>query len=196
MFNFFRKKYKISHARDEKIVDIIKPNIENGPWIAGGAVLQWLNQKPVKHHDIDIFVKDSQQLEAVHKALTDRNFIVNYDTDNAVSYISYEIDMNYKVQIVKYMFSSAEECIKNFDFTVCAVATDGNVLVKVPEFDEDFRTKTLKLQNKVRNDVLKRAVKYMVYGYNPDDSFLDQVYSTPELTNSFSDLDQYDLQIR
>jgi hypothetical protein len=53
---------EIKLPSDEKyILDLIQPNLETGPWIAGGAVLRWLENKPLGHHDVDVFCKDHQQ---------------------------------------------------------------------------------------------------------------------------------------
>lgn len=192
MFNFsLFKKYKLVHMRDQAILDLVRPNLETGPWIAGGSVLRWIDKRPVGFHDIDIFVRDQEQFDVVCKQLTDNHFIQKFSTSNAISY-STAAYAQQKVQVIKFFFSSAEELIRKFDFTICGIATDGNKVITVPEFKHDRENKILRLQGHLREDALKRIIKYMCYGYTPNEELLDTAYNKTDLINRYTDSEQYD----
>ena len=57
------------HKDDQEIVDILQLNIHNGPWIAGGAVLNWFNDTPVQS-DIDVFCRSEAQAKQLLKRIT------------------------------------------------------------------------------------------------------------------------------
>ena len=53
------------HRADSEPVTLIWPDIERGPWIAGGAPLRWWQGLPVGESDIDVFCANKQQADAV-----------------------------------------------------------------------------------------------------------------------------------
>ena len=40
---------------DSEAATLIWPDIQRGPWIAGGACLRWYQGQPVGENDIDVF---------------------------------------------------------------------------------------------------------------------------------------------
>jgi hypothetical protein len=187
------QRFEICHKRDQTIIDLVKPNLETGPWIAGGSVLCWLNQEPVREHDIDIFVRDEAQYQQVLYRLRHNGFQIHHDSGNAVTLKTYSAAAH-TVQVVKFFFESVDDLLTRFDFTVCAVATDGDKIHAVPQFQKDFEAKVLRLQGELKEDALKRIVKYIVYGYMPTNELLDAVYAKKDLINTFAQ-DQYNFKI-
>ena len=49
------------HRADNEPVNLIWPDIDHGPWIAGGAALRWYQGLPVGENDIDVFCADTKQ---------------------------------------------------------------------------------------------------------------------------------------
>lgn len=54
------------HTRDVDLVEWLQLSSE-GPWICGGAVIQWINGRPVNGHDIDVWCANYQQIADVHE---------------------------------------------------------------------------------------------------------------------------------
>lgn len=52
-----------AHPHDAFAVSLIRPTMENGPWIAGGAPLAWYKGMPAGVGDIDVFFKDQAQFD-------------------------------------------------------------------------------------------------------------------------------------
>ena len=187
------QRFNICHKRDQTIIDLVIPNLETGPWIAGGSVLCWLKQEPVREHDIDVFVRDAAQFQQVTSRLRHGGFQLHHESANAITFKTSSAAAH-TVQVVKFFFNSVDDLLTRFDFTVCAVATDGDKIHAVPQFQEDFENKVLRLQGKLKEDALKRIVKYSVYGYMPTNKLLDAVYAKKDLINTF-DQDQYNFEI-
>lgn len=89
MFSFdIKKKPTASNTRilvpyrDRAIVDLIAPNLENGPWIAGGACIKWFNKQHVRYSDIDVFVRDMDQVKVLINKLNEK-----YDTTMTTKFI-------------------------------------------------------------------------------------------------------------
>ena len=44
---------------DRRVLNLVNPNIENGPWIAGGSVIRWMQGLSMNSFsDIDVFFHD------------------------------------------------------------------------------------------------------------------------------------------
>ena len=62
--------YPTVHYEDQLLVNIISPDLKDGPWIAGGACLRWFQNQPVgEHSDIDVFCKNEKQAQKLIKKL-------------------------------------------------------------------------------------------------------------------------------
>lgn len=175
VFNVFglnKKSISTVHSDDQDIVKLIDPEITNGPWIAGGAVLNWYNNEPVNESDIDVFFQDLTQFDVTFgKIMSTGSSTIVYSTENAVTiHVRNKQSMGLRrVQLIrKAWFKTAEEVIDRFDFTVCQLATDGYNLVLGERTAEDIKSKTLALvKMPPHNDIVKRIIKYVSYGYTP-----------------------------
>ena len=191
----FRKSVPlVVSAEDRELVGTyIKPDLQHGPWIAGGAVLRWYQNKPVGDHDVDVFVKNDEQFEQVKNNIINKlNGTILFNSDNASTYKVYiNRDTPYKIQLIKHYCDSLKDCLDRFDFTVCKISTDGVSWVKGQNFDRDFESKSLVIEGGLRPDSIKRVVKYICYGYEPGDDLLDELYNDDNLKLAFSDDEDY-----
>lgn len=165
------------------VINYLKPavnfNIETGPWIAGGIVRELLTNKDWDQSgsDIDIFVKNDEQLLEVEQQLErlthaipsqflDSSLSKIHESENA---ITYEYKCGSKVlivQLINHMFENVEAIINKFDFTISQFVTDGNVLCVGDTTLFDLGMKQIRI-NKITYPVssLQRLIKYSKKGY-------------------------------
>lgn len=210
--------YPVVHPNNVEFVEIIRPTIENGPWIAGGAALNWYLGKPVLKNDIDIFCRSHKQFEELLNRIRSygtiggnkRSFEVAA-TPNAVSYrcesSKYTKGMtsfndwdlsgleDYRaygttLQIIRRRFyENYEDVLRNFDITVCKVLTDGNTFILDDQTREDIENRVLRV-SKHNPHIVKRIVKYWTYGYVPSRETLEYVSKHPH--TEFTQFTDYD----
>jgi hypothetical protein len=183
------------HPDDKQMVfDIIRPDINNGPWIAGGAVMLWAQGKPVDISDIDVFFKDEQQYLMLANLLNSMDFTCVYRTENADTWRKYVGGKNNQiVQLIKKCyFESAEDVIGRFDLSVCQFVTDGITTITGKTAVSDLKNKTFSLV-KPNPDIIKRVVKYATYGYTPNDDVIDYLKENKDKINhDFKGSHEYD----
>ena len=158
--------YPLVHDDDQVAVTLIAPDMENGPWIAGGAPLHWELGKSVQlHHDIDVWFRDLLQFSAAVLRLREHADVV-CETPNAHTYRFYHSDEGTRtIQLVKAnFFNSAQDVIDHFDFSVCQIVTDGKTIQYGEHTRDDICAQRLRVV-KSRDDAAKRIVKYLAYGY-------------------------------
>lgn len=158
--------YPLAHDTDQAAVTLIAPNMENGPWIAGGAPLRWeLGESVDLHHDIDVWFRDPEQFSAAVLRVREHADIV-IETPNAHTYRFYHAnDGTRTIQLVKAnFFESAQEVIEHFDFSVCQIVTDGKTIRYGEHTRADICARRLRVV-KSRDDCAKRIVKYLAYGF-------------------------------
>ena len=175
---------------------------ENGPWAAGGAVLNWFQNKPT-NSDIDIWFNDNEQFEFFKKEIEDTltgkklyTSIAAFNkiyTANAITYVITRDDRIVKLQLIrKNFFNSPEELVSTFDITVCQIATDGKKIWYGKHFAEDLKTKTLRF-TKFDPASARRYIKYTAYGYYPSNETIEALLNDPivEWQRSESSDDDY-----
>ena len=184
------------HKDDQEIVDILQLNIHNGPWIAGGAVLNWYNDTPVQS-DIDIFCANEKQAKALLKriklSVSNYKCTVVYDTDNAITLdvIKYKPEEStaftmvsltpvvleqWKLQIIKHKYyNSMQDIVDAFDISVCQIATAGDEWIMCDNTAKDIRERNLRMILPLRKSSAKRLLKYWSYGYRPVDGLVESM---------------------
>jgi hypothetical protein len=172
------------HRADSEPITLIWPDIERGPWIAGGAPLRWWQGLPVGESDIDVFCANQAQAEVVIERIKEfGRWQRKYDSENATT-LSYwsknDSSKVWTIQIIKRRyFGSLEEVISNFDMTVCEIGTCGNNWVLGRQTARDIRERNLRMNLPLTPDALKRMVKYWAYGYRPVPGLLEAVQNNP-----------------
>jgi hypothetical protein len=194
--DFFSKKTKMTtvHEHDEELVKIIDPCMETGPWIAGGAVLNWYLSESLGESDVDVFFHDIAQFDKCFANIMSKNSDLVYSTENAVTiHVRLKGDGCMKrVQLIrKDWFKNAKDVIDRFDFTVCQLVTDGYTLVLGEKTAEHIQTKTLDLvRTPPHPDIVKRLIKYVTYGYTPKTELVQYILDKEENLNwKFNGLD-------
>ncbi len=194
------QKYKTVHFNDYLPINIIKPDIDEGPWIAGGACLKWIQNQPVgKYSDIDVFCKNEQQAKelidyiANHLGLKNHNGYTQklFESKNATTF---SIDANYnhwKIQVITCnYFNSIQEVIDLFDLSVCQVATTGNEWILGEKTAKDINQRNLRF-NKITSAAPKRLIKYWTYGYTPVSGTIEVIQNHPDCNWDFTNDEEY-----
>lgn len=174
--------YPTIHPNDLQAVSVIEPDLELGPWIAGGAALQWYQGLAAGSGDIDIFCRDADQAQQVIERIKlGGNYYVRYESKNAVTidYINPHLGKTNMLQVIncKY-FNSIQEVIDNFDISVCQVGTTGTEWVLGPNTARDIRERNLRFVGNLRSTSVKRLTKYWAYGYRPVPNTLDAIQNS------------------
>lgn len=173
---------------------IIEPNMDQGPWVAGGAALRWYQNLPLdKFADIDVWFKNKEQYNKLYEKFIDTNNIsLSIETDNAATFTMYHSKGERKIQLIKSRWSdNVHDVINNFDISVSKVATDGFKFVLADNTAADIRSKTLRMDFPLQPMAIKRASKYMCYGYRPVPGLMDALVNNPNQTFDFNSIEDY-----
>lgn len=206
---------------DQPVISIIRPNLLTGPWIAGGAVLQWFLGKSVDRSDIDVFFQDQEQFDETLARLRCNNgaeCYVRFESDNAVTldyyYTNYKkssvgsripwllsnnevqcqpsLTKSFQLQLIRRdFFKDAADVLNRFDLTVCQFLTDGKVLLTGPTSINDVKNRRI-VANRVHPGIIKRVLKYNSYGYKPSEEINNYILNNPEVLTDFSGSNEYD----
>lgn len=172
------------HKDDSEPLTLIWPDIERGPWIAGGACLRWYQGLPVGDSDIDVFCANAKQAaDVIENIKSYGRYSVKFESENAVT-LSYhskdDYSKNWTIQIItRRYFSSLEEIISNFDISVCEVGTAGNQWQLGPFTGRDIRERNLRFKIPLQPDAMKRLIKYWAYGYRPVEGTIEAIQNNP-----------------
>ena len=185
---------------DWPALDIIQPDVKNGPWIAGGACLRWYKGQPVNMSDIDVFCRDAFQFRRILNRIEDTGRCqIRHRSENAITIDYTGPDRDYKgaqtvytIQLIQHkFFDSMQEVIDRFDFSVCQLATCGNEWILGEHTARDIRSHSLRVVGDVKPDVVKRVVKYWTYGYRPVDGLIAEITSNPQMKYQFTQEEDY-----
>jgi hypothetical protein len=183
-------------SADKEAVSVIEPNIDKGPWIAGGAPLRWFQGLAVGENDIDVFCANARQAqEVVERIKGYGRFTVKHESENAVTleyWIKDDYSTRWTIQIItRRYFSSMKEVIDNFDITVCEIGTCGNEWILGQFTARDIREKHLRFKQPLAADAAKRLVKYWIYGYRPVPGTIESIQNNPESRWQFQHDEDY-----
>ena len=177
--------YRSVHHYDNEPVAIVEPNLEHGPWIAGGACLRWYQGQPVGDSDIDVFCANAKQAaDLISRIKSYGRYTVKYESENAVTlnYRSEESGSSdtWIIQVItKRYYTSVKEIVDNFDVSVCQLGTAGFDWEIGEHTARDIREKNLRMNIPLHPDAVKRLSKYWTYGYRPVPGLLDAIVSNP-----------------
>lgn len=204
---------EIKNSIELYVINAIEPEIANGPWICGGAALQWYLGKECKT-DIDVWCRNKRQEKKVESNLITLGFRLVFKTDNA---LTFRAEFNFKnfdpltsltlnktsktitVQLIKTNNlikpnnpKSSKEIFKNFDFTICQIATDGTIYIVGENTYKDIKEKKLRLIEYKPKTFLKRYIKYVIYGYTPEPETIIVGFEKHKLNTKFKLNHDYD----
>lgn len=172
-------KYPCVPAQDQMPVNLVRPDPDKGPWIAGGAALRWYNNQPLGTNDIDVFCRNETQAKRLIERLesvTETNhgpvdIFKVFESENAVTFLvtlkTEKQQVQWRVQIItaKY-YNTMQEVVDNFDISVCQIATCGHEWHIAPGSAKDIHERKLRF-NRITPQSVKRLTKYWSYGYTP-----------------------------
>ena len=197
---------------DTDMLKRLKLNLHNGPWLAGNLARKFYLGEDTGYSDWDIWFKYDHQRRSIGEMLSNiQGFFLMYDTKNADTYKYNSVggmfygasdglpmgDKEHTIQLIKKNFApTPEDIIKNFDFTVCQVITDGKTFILNDQTRKDIETKTLRLNRESpypisTQSLVQRVIKYMVYGFTPDKE-LQHIIENNENINWDNLSDDYD----
>lgn len=193
--------YPTVHKEDQLPVNIIKPDLKSGPWIAGGACLRWFQNKPVgQHSDIDVFCKNEKQandlIEYINNEIGLTNFIgytiCVFKSDNAHTFNVHSDGRDWKIQVItcKY-FNNIQDVIDSFDITVSQIATTGNEWILGEQTAKDINERNLRFR-RINKHTPKRLIKYWTYGFNPVPGTIEAIQQHPICSWNFLGSEEYD----
>jgi hypothetical protein len=162
----------VPELSDNTELELIQPSMADGPWIAGGMARKLYTNSSEPTSDYDVWCKSDEQFEDLATRIRATSQFGEYYTENAITFTAYT-DHTRKIQLIKRICDSPEDIISEFDFTVCQVVTDTAEFVLGPTTARDLNTKTLKLaHHPLKKNCIPRIVKYVTYGFKPDDTLL------------------------
>jgi len=178
----------VSSIKDKGVVKLISPNIGEGPWIAGGAVIKWYKNESLGESDIDVFCKSGEQ----YRELIDRIASLSisckiYESESAVTFKLLST-VSHVIQVIKRVYPSWEELLCHFDFTACKIVTDGKEFYTPPNSSviDDINSKVLRIDGKLQPTAMKRLIKYLSYGYCPAPGLIDTIANAEGVILDFS----------
>lgn len=191
-------------------------DINEGPWIAGGAVRKLWQGLSWNDGDIDIFFKNKEQfiqfssklkarayqdnraalsaLDFDSKFISKNLYINSFDTSNASTFTITGlpwIDRQIKIQgICKQFYNSAENLVEDFDWTVCQIVSDGTTMWASINAVDDLLKHNLVLSSTTKRKIkIGRLIKYSAYGFNINDETMINVLSEIAIGNIESLID-------
>jgi hypothetical protein len=147
----------------EKVISAV--GIGNGVYLAGGAIRNLLND--VKNDkDYDFFFASSADLTTWETNLLKTGKKVFENTFCNTYKLSVD-NQEIKIQAIKHQFyTSLEDLLNSFDYTICMFGYDGSNLICGDYSLWDLSSKSL-IVNKITYPVasIRRLIKYSKYGF-------------------------------
>lgn len=177
----------------QSLVNIIEPDLDDGPWIAGGAV-RWLKNGGRIHTDVDVFFKTETQYTQCNEKL---QFYLkrHHSSNNAVTYYGLlstqrtargNLFYDRPVQLIRRQFYLyVEDMLEDFDFDCCKLVTDGDIVIAHKNWEDSTLIFDPYHSNDRASRLPVRLVKYLSYGYKIDQESLKKLNDYAQKSNEF-----------
>lgn len=154
----FKKKFKISNNLLDPIQDLFDMN--EGFILAGGKIIDWINNNQESINDYDIFcIKGSPSLAAIIQR--------NYKINRSFAYLTEAVKESSQIQIMHKKYACIEDIIEQFDIRACAICTDGKRVYWIKGALKDIKEKKIIiLSPKISLSCMLRVLKYYKKGYD------------------------------
>lgn len=160
--NYKQKEYFV------EIINALKKHYillsKDGPWLAGGLLRRLLMNQDLDS-DVDIFCKNAEQYDMLVKNIGLKP--IKENEHNSTYLLPINKEKSIELQIIKIgPYESPVSLIDSFDFTLCQLAYDGEMLY-LGEFTLfDLMRKRIVI-NKITSHVasLRRLIKYTHQGF-------------------------------
>lgn len=181
---------------DRCLINFINPNLENGPWIAGGAVWRWyIDQSLNGYTDVDVFFRNKEQFEALSDKLsiasdTRDRMPLFFTSKNAKTYGW----KGYRIQLIcRSYYDNVKELLDHFDIIACKIATDGErYFASSPDTITHIEQKILDMDEPLQPGSIKRFFKYWIYGFRPQAQLVRRLQLATDLERNFVNSNDYD----
>jgi hypothetical protein len=129
-------------------------------WLAGGALTSHVTGSEI--NDYDFYSNDPksfiQDMQLICGQIENKN--------------EFSLDFNFngkKIQITDHPYKDPVDTLYNYDYTICCVSFDGNMIYRAESFWDDIHSNTIRFR---KNNVhpfqaFERLVKYTKRGFNP-----------------------------
>jgi hypothetical protein len=125
-----------------------------GPWVAGGSVRRLFEEK-VNDSDFDFFFANAEQMNVFKSALEAGGALLQNTNDKNSTWIlpRDKAGPEVKIQIITFQYySSMQNIVDSFDFTLCQFAFDGSV----------FEVGDMSLYDVARKQIVPSKLTYAV----------------------------------
>jgi hypothetical protein len=181
---------------DQEIVDAVQPNIDQGPWIAGGSVMCWTRPQLNWDYDVDVFFRDDQQYNQVKQRLDQAGLASVHSSEMAITYqyCTEWSSRGRRVQLVKLLEPSVHQLLNHFDISACRVVSDGQRAWALDaECWRDLTCQQLQFLRLIPETAVRRFLKYRARGFRATQDTVRQIQNLPELCVNFAgNNDAYD----
>lgn len=174
-----------------KLCNYLELDMENGPWLAGGAVRKLYFKEMIGNSDWDIWFSSMNQYQnTLSKIENLRIADLKHTSSNAKTF---QLD-GHKVQLInRNFYPSVQELLNSFDMTICQFATDGAKFKVGDESIQDCQNKIIRIRKNIINPgIMKRITKYIVYGFYPTQEILNQIESNKDIIQFHVSGSEYD----
>lgn len=164
----------VVHPDDRAVVDFIAPNMATGPWIAGGACVNWVLGLPVRMSDLDVFPATKAQFSMLEARFGSLKLVCTTGNANTYEHGAYRIQL-----VMPQSHVTVRDVIQDFDFRVCQVATDGREWIFGEGALEDIQNRVL-----AGNTSYIRGMPSVPYSINVYDYDADSVIASVKRTHT------------
>lgn len=170
--NKFKRRFGITSNLLDPVKDILGPGIV----LAGGKLIDWVNNKTLEesNNDYDLFLSSHAPdfIYEVQKKIKSENWSIA----SSLAHLEEYSKDNFKLQLVWKINCNEEDVIEQFDIRACAICTDGINVYWVKDAIRDSKNKKITMLNPRGNlQGLYRIAKYINKGFEiaiPDLAFV------------------------
>jgi hypothetical protein len=142
-------------------------------FMAGGKLRQTFDKLDTNKSDIDFYFFNAYEQSRAANKLQDGKFSITRSVNNLISLENKE---GTNIDLIYTKTKSIEECIGEFDFTICCVAISDMYLYYHDTFFEDIKNRRIVINNLAKSKKpLKRLGKYLDKGYTASDETLESI---------------------
>jgi hypothetical protein len=182
-------------AQIKGILEALPPlSLKFGPWIAGGAPRRLLQGLSLEDGDVDLFFKDKKSWETFTAALEGYELVI--ETKRAKTFLV----NGFKVQMINRKFYDCLETVfKDFDFSVCQVATDGQFIACTKQAHIDVMDGLLRFAPQgtiAKRTLIQRMTKYVGHGFVPEPGLFELIVKSGlDYVSAYDIFDRNDVSV-
>lgn len=205
-FPFCRQTHSRGYSLLSRIAHLL--DFDNGPWVAGGSIRRIITREESEAFDIDVFFTGDEQrmligpqMRKIEREMHAEMFPDDLDglqnafcvphaaiqgpapqmqrSDNAGLAFQRSSIFPPLQFVTSHYYQDCEALVKDIDFTICQMVTDGKMIRCPHRSLNDLSEKRLRISSStvVRHNT--RIFRYFTYGFEPDESVMSIVENIP-----------------